>query len=184
VGMDGTEAASSSTAGREARAMNAGVEGRRAEPGVEGWSAEAARVPAGLSAERAWRWCVLQTWRDMTRAARGGRPISLPNAERLFCRRWWRVAAAGTAGAAGPLAMPGPPAATGSVAAAGTAEATGSVAAAGTAAKVGSVEGAGSAAEASGFGSDPATPRQWCEAGRAALRALWADASGSGLRKA
>ncbi len=165
VGMDGTEAESPSTAGREARATNVGVEGRRAEPGAEGWAAEAARVPAGLSPERAWRWCVLQTWRDMKRAARGGRPISLPNAERLFSRRWWRACTAGTAAATEPVAMPGPPAATGPVAAAMSSE-------------------AGPETETSGFGTDPATPRQWSEAGRAALRALWTEASGSGLRKA
>jgi hypothetical protein len=53
-----------------------------------GWPTEAARVPEGLSAKRAGRWCLLQTLRDLRLAARRGRPISQPNAQRLLRRRW------------------------------------------------------------------------------------------------
>ncbi len=56
-----------------------------------GWPTEAARVPEGLSPERAWRWCVLRTVRDVRLAARRGRVISRPNARRLVLRRWGRV---------------------------------------------------------------------------------------------
>lgn len=56
-----------------------------------GWPAEAARVPRGLSPERAWRWCLLRTLRDMRLAALRGRPISRSNAERLLRRRWRQI---------------------------------------------------------------------------------------------
>jgi|GEM_PF-1177121 len=68
---------------------------RRAAGGggeAEAFGAEAARVPEGLSPERAWRWCVMRTMRDMRMAARRGRPMSLPNALRLLRRRWGRIA--------------------------------------------------------------------------------------------
>jgi len=55
------------------------------------WSIASAEVPHGLSPDRAWCWCILSTLRDMRLSARRGRPISLFNAERLFCRRWARV---------------------------------------------------------------------------------------------
>ena len=56
-----------------------------------GWPAQAARVPRGLSPERAWRWCLLRTLRDVRLAAYRGRSISRPNAERMLCRRWRRM---------------------------------------------------------------------------------------------
>ncbi len=52
------------------------------------WPTGAARVPHGLSPQRLWRWCVLRTLRDGRLAAQRNRPISRPNLERLFCRRW------------------------------------------------------------------------------------------------
>jgi len=52
----------------------------------------AARVPRGLDPQRAWRWCLLVTLRDALRARRRQREISMPNMERMFCRRWARVA--------------------------------------------------------------------------------------------
>lgn len=42
----------------------------------------------GTAPERAWRFCVLRTLRDTSRAAKSGKPMTRPNAERLFCRRW------------------------------------------------------------------------------------------------
>jgi len=45
-------------------------------------------VPTGLSAGRAWRWCVLRTRRDARLAQRKGRPIAKHHLERLFARRW------------------------------------------------------------------------------------------------
>ena len=56
------------------------------------WPTDAARVPAGLTPARAWRWCVLRTLRDARLAAARGRPMSQRNAERLFRRRWQRAA--------------------------------------------------------------------------------------------
>ncbi|MEX0885838.1 MAG: hypothetical protein WD009_05300 [Phycisphaeraceae bacterium] len=41
-----------------------------------------------MAAERAWRWCLLATLRDVRRAAARGRAMSRPSAERLFLRRW------------------------------------------------------------------------------------------------
>ena len=42
--------------------------------------------------DRAWRWCIERTLRDLELSVRRGRPITRPNLERLFCRRWWRAA--------------------------------------------------------------------------------------------
>jgi len=50
------------------------------------------RVPTGLGPQRAWRWCLLMTLRDAHHAQRRGGQISVPNLERLFCRRWARTA--------------------------------------------------------------------------------------------
>jgi hypothetical protein len=61
---------------------------RAAESRVLDWPADAARAPEGLSPERAWRWCMLRTLRDMRLAVRRGRAISRPNARRLIQRRW------------------------------------------------------------------------------------------------
>jgi len=41
--------------------------------------------------DRAWRWCIVRTLRDLRLSIRRGRPISRPNLERLFCRRWHRA---------------------------------------------------------------------------------------------
>jgi len=64
------------------------------------WPMDAARVPADLPPDRAWRWCLLRTLRDARLAAHRGRPISRPNLERLFYRRWWRASASVSAFAA------------------------------------------------------------------------------------
>ncbi len=78
--------------GRGAMGMD-GTEADRPSTPDAGWLVDAARVSVGLLPERAWRWCLLRTLRDMRLAARRGRPISRPNAERLFCRRWARATA-------------------------------------------------------------------------------------------
>jgi len=57
------------------------------------WPVEATLVPQGLSPERAWRWCLLRTLRDVRLAARRGRAISQTNARRLLYRRWEQVKA-------------------------------------------------------------------------------------------
>ena len=54
------------------------------------WPIEQAQVPAHLPADRAWRWCVVRTVRDMRIARRRGHWLSRQTAERLFCRRWGR----------------------------------------------------------------------------------------------
>lgn len=65
------------------------------------WPCPAARVPRRLGATRGWRWCVLRTIRDARLAAARGRPISRPTLERLFARRWHRLAAGLPVAAAG-----------------------------------------------------------------------------------
>lgn len=45
-------------------------------------------VPIQLSFERAWRWCILATLRDLRHSVRRRRTISLPNTRRLFLRRF------------------------------------------------------------------------------------------------
>lgn len=57
------------------------------------WPCPAARAPLGLSVERGWRWCVQRTIRDARLAKARGRPISRSTLERLFNRRWQRLAA-------------------------------------------------------------------------------------------
>lgn len=42
--------------------------------------------------DRAWRWCIARTLRDLRLSVRRGRPITRPNLERLFARRWASVA--------------------------------------------------------------------------------------------
>jgi|GEM_PF-5475975 len=42
----------------------------------------------GLAESRYWRWCVLRTIRDVRLSAARRRALSLPNARRLFERRW------------------------------------------------------------------------------------------------
>lgn len=43
------------------------------------------------AADRAWQWCITRTVRDLRVSIRRGRPITRPNLERLFCRRWHTV---------------------------------------------------------------------------------------------
>jgi len=50
------------------------------------------RIPEGLSMNRLWRWCVKRTIRDYRLSVRARRPITRPNLERLFARRWWAAA--------------------------------------------------------------------------------------------
>ncbi len=45
-------------------------------------------VPVRLAFERAWRWCILATLRDLRHSVRRRRTISLPNTRRLFLRRF------------------------------------------------------------------------------------------------
>jgi predicted transcriptional regulator len=47
--------------------------------------------PPELSAERAWRWCVLRTLRDAKQAKSKGRPIATHHLARLFARRWHQM---------------------------------------------------------------------------------------------
>ena len=44
-----------------------------------------------LPSERAWRWCVLATLRDLRLGCAGGRAMSLPNTRRVFLRRFGDV---------------------------------------------------------------------------------------------
>jgi hypothetical protein len=48
-------------------------------------------TPTGLSPQRARRWCVVRTLRDLRSSVRRGKPITLPNLLRLFDRRWHRI---------------------------------------------------------------------------------------------
>ena len=48
-------------------------------------------IPTNLSFERAWRWCILVTIRDLRLSAARQRTISLPNMKRLFLRRFHDV---------------------------------------------------------------------------------------------
>lgn len=45
-------------------------------------------VPCNLTFDRAWRWCIQATLRDMRLAGRRHREMSWPNLRRLFTRRW------------------------------------------------------------------------------------------------
>jgi len=45
------------------------------------------RGPADVWIERAWQWCI-RTIRDFRLSVERGRPITPPNLERLFARRW------------------------------------------------------------------------------------------------
>ena len=47
------------------------------------------RIPEGLTMNRLWQWCVKRTIRDYRLSVRARRPITRPNLERLFSRRWW-----------------------------------------------------------------------------------------------
>lgn len=55
------------------------------------WKLDRHKVPAGLSPERAWRWCVMRTNRDARIAKRNGRPIASHHLARVFARRWHEV---------------------------------------------------------------------------------------------
>ena len=48
-------------------------------------------VPVHLPIERAWRWCVVGTLRDLRTSVSRNRVICLPNLRRLWCRRWSEV---------------------------------------------------------------------------------------------
>jgi hypothetical protein len=61
------------------------------------WPVDALAVPAHLPAERAWRWCLMRTLRDVRLARRRGGWISCSMAERLFNRRWVRCHRMGSA---------------------------------------------------------------------------------------
>jgi hypothetical protein len=57
------------------------------------------RTSTGETAmDRAWRWCIERTLRDLELSIRRGRPITRPNLERLFCRRWAQVVSSGVGG--------------------------------------------------------------------------------------
>lgn len=45
-------------------------------------------VPCNLTLDRAWRWCIQATLRDMRMAGQRHREMSQPNLRRLFTRRW------------------------------------------------------------------------------------------------
>ena len=55
------------------------------------WPTDAVRVPHNLPPERAWRWCILRTLREVRLARQRGGWMSRVSAERLFSRRWHRV---------------------------------------------------------------------------------------------
>jgi CRISPR-associated protein Csb1 len=52
------------------------------------WTLGRREAPAGLSAQRAWKWCLLRTVRDARLARQRGRPIAAHHLERQFARRW------------------------------------------------------------------------------------------------
>ncbi|MFW6032531.1 MAG: hypothetical protein ACOCTI_04065, partial [Phycisphaeraceae bacterium] len=50
------------------------------------------KLPRGLSPETAWRWCLRDCIADLDRSAARNRLMSQPVLERLFTRRWNRLA--------------------------------------------------------------------------------------------
>jgi len=52
------------------------------------WTLGRREAPAGLSAQRAWKWCLLRTVRDARLGRKRDRPIAAHHLERLFVRRW------------------------------------------------------------------------------------------------
>ena len=48
-------------------------------------------IPKGMLPDRAYRWCVARTTRDLRQSVRQGRTMSLPSVRRLFTRRWLNV---------------------------------------------------------------------------------------------
>ena len=46
------------------------------------------RVPCSMTLDRAWRWCILASIRELRLAAQREREIAWPNMRRLFARRW------------------------------------------------------------------------------------------------
>ena len=48
-------------------------------------------VPKGMDPDRAYRWCLARTTRDLRQSVNRGRAISLPTLRRLFTRRWLNV---------------------------------------------------------------------------------------------
>ena len=45
-------------------------------------------VPCNLTLERAWRWCIVATIRELRVARSRGRDIAWQNLRRIFMRRW------------------------------------------------------------------------------------------------
>lgn len=78
------------------RSWEGGVGAASGAAGMDAeWPTDAARVPEGRSLERAWRWCVLRTLRDMRLAAARGKTMSRANTRRLVWRRWQRLKKSG-----------------------------------------------------------------------------------------
>ena len=48
-------------------------------------------IPEGMPPDRAYRWCLARTTRDLRQSVRRGKVISLPSLCRLFTRRWQNV---------------------------------------------------------------------------------------------
>jgi len=48
-------------------------------------------IPKGMHPNRAYRWCLARTTRDLRQSIRRRRPITLPGLRRLFVRRWLNV---------------------------------------------------------------------------------------------
>ena len=48
-------------------------------------------IPKGMHLDRAYRWCLARTTRDLRESIRRRRPITLPSLRRLFTRRWLHV---------------------------------------------------------------------------------------------
>lgn len=62
-------------------------------------------VPVHLPMERAWRWCIAATLRDLRISITRNRTISLPSARRLYHRRWTEVCWANDLPATSPRAI-------------------------------------------------------------------------------
>ena len=48
-------------------------------------------IPRGMRPDRAYRWCLARTTRDLRESIRRRRPITLPTLRRLFTRRWLNI---------------------------------------------------------------------------------------------
>lgn len=58
-----------------------------AHPTMKSAGPASARLPTDLCRERAARWALFRTVRDLRLSVARGRPVSLPNLLRLYCRR-------------------------------------------------------------------------------------------------